>query len=96
MKRARQNHRKSPGSAAPKIDRAAVMRDAHRNYRIMAGDWDFAHCLRFAWTKALIHRERAIEQARWIVAAPTPRRGANVFDAAIAARRVSAPENAFL
>lgn len=34
-------------------DRAAIMRDAHRQYRLMAcHGWTWARCLSFSWARA--------------------------------------------
>lgn len=47
-----------------KLDRSAVMRDAHRRYRDgqrLGLDWTFSRCLTVAWTA---HRLRQISPRR--------------------------------
>jgi len=61
--------------AAPKYDRAVVMRDAHRRYRNGLRHrmgWTFGHCLATAWADAKLRREaeataRTVEIERRIV-----------------------------
>ncbi len=41
-----------------RYDRAAIMRDAHRQYRTCAPlGWTFGRCLRFAWARARAMRD---------------------------------------
>ncbi len=41
-------------------DRAAIMREAHRQFRLMRSHgWSWSRCLSFAWAKAGAMREAA-------------------------------------
>jgi hypothetical protein len=43
-----------------RLDRRAVMTEAHRQFRLMRRyDWSFGRCLSFAWAKAREQRARA-------------------------------------
>lgn len=41
-------------------DHAAILRDAHRQFRVMGRHgWSFSRCLAYAWTRASAQRDRA-------------------------------------
>ncbi|MCC3245090.1 hypothetical protein LG047_07130 [Methylocystis sp. WRRC1] len=43
-----------------RFDRRAIMRDAHRQFRLMAAHgWSWSRCLAFSWARAKAMRARA-------------------------------------
>ncbi|WP_144259387.1 hypothetical protein [Methylocystis sp. ATCC 49242] len=41
-------------------DHAAILRDAHRQFRVMGRHgWSFSRCLAYSWTRARAQRDRA-------------------------------------
>jgi hypothetical protein len=54
-------------TAARRLDRRAVMTEAHRQFRLMRRyGWSFGRCLSFAWAKARGQRVRGAQDGRTV------------------------------
>lgn len=82
-----------------RFDKAAIMRDAHRQRRLMARHgWSWKRCLKFSWAKARAMRDRLNaepDKIERIMVRPTAE-GVAALYTAITGRDVSAADMARL
>lgn len=82
-----------------RFDKAAIMKDAHRQRRLMARHgWSWSRCLAFSWSKARAMRERLSAEpgkVERVMVRPTAE-GVAALYTAITGRNVSAADMARL